>query len=360
MNEDDRYMRRALALAAETVFTSPNPRVGAVVVRDGAVVAEGTHRGAGTPHAEAAALEGTVAPGATLFVNLEPCMHQGNTPPCAPAVVEAGITRVVVAIEDPDPRVSGSGIAYMRAQGVEVVVGVLAEEATALNHAYVHQRLTGRPLVTLKLALSLDGKMAASDGSSRWITGEVSRHHVHDRRAASDGVLVGAGTVVADDPRLTARDGAVSTRQPVRVVVDATGQVPAASRIFDRGEAIVMTTISSPHATKTQWKEAGAEVVELAHSPDGGVDLHAVVENLAGRGWLQVYCEGGAALATSLLRDDLVDRLDLYYAPILIGGDGIGIGDLGVGTIGVADRWTTLQATTLGPDTLLTLTRAER
>ena len=358
MNEDDRYMRRALALAAETGFTSPNPRVGAIVVRDGVVVGEGTHRGVGTPHAEAVALEGSDATGATLYVNLEPCMHHGNTPPCAPAVVEAGITRVVVGIEDPDPRVSGSGIAYLRAHGVEVDVGVLADEATALNDAYIHQRLTGRPLVTLKLALSLDGKMAASDGSSRWITGEESRRHVHDRRAAADGVMVGAGTVVADDPQLTARDG-ISPRQPVRIVVDATGKVLATSQIFEGGEAIVMTTISCPHATKTQWKEAGAEVVEVPHGPGGGVDLHAVVENLAGRGWLEVYCEGGAALATSLVRDALVDRLDLYYAPILVGGDGIGIGDLGVATIGAAHRWNTLRTTRLGPDTLLTLARAE-
>ena len=359
MNEDDRYMRRALARAAETVFTSPNPKVGAVLVRDGAVVAEGSHHGAGTPHAEAAALDGTDATGATLYVTLEPCMHHGNTPPCAPAVVEAGIARVVVAIEDPDPRVSGSGIAYLRAHGVEVDVGVLADEATELNDAYIHQRSTGRPLVTLKLALSLDGKMAARDGSSRWITGEESRRHVHDRRAAVDGVMVGAGTVIADDPQLTARD-VTATRQPVRVVVDSTGEVPAASRIFDGGDVIVMTTISCPHATKTQWKEAGAEVVEVPHSPGGGVDLRAVVENLAGRGWLEVYCEGGAAVATSLLRDDLVDRLDLYYAPILVGATGIGIGDLGVGTIGAASRWTTMRTTTLGPDTLVTLARVER
>ena len=359
MNEDDRYMRRALERAAETVFTSPNPKVGAVVVRDGVVVAEGSHQGAGTPHAETVALEAIEATGATLYVNLEPCMHHGITPPCAPAIVEAGITRVVVAIEDPDPRVSGSGIAYLRAQGIGVDIGVLADEATALNAAYIHQRLTGRPLVTLKLALSLDGQMAASDGSSRWITGDESRRHVHERRAASDGVMVGAGTVVADDPQLTVRD-VMATRQPARVIVDATGKVPAASRIFEDGEAIVMTMISCPHATKTQWKEAGAEVVEVPHSPGGGVDLHAVVENLAARGWLEVYCEGGAALATSLLRDELVDRLDLYYAPIVVGGNGIGIGDLGVDTIGAAHRWKTLRSTRLGSDTLLTLARAER
>ena len=359
MREDDRYLRRALVRAAETLFTSPNPKVGALIVRDGAVVGEGSHQGVGTAHAEAVALEGADAIGATLYVNLEPCMHHGNTPPCAPAIVEAGITRVVVAIEDPDPRVSGSGIAYLRAHGVEVDVGVLADEATELNDAYIHQRLTGGPLVTVKLALSLDGKMAARDGSSRWITGEESRRHVHARRAAADGVMVGAGTVVADDPQLTARN-TTATRQPVRVVLDATGTVPATSRIFEGGEAIVMTAISCPHAIKTQWKEAGAEVVEVANGPKGGIDLHAVVENLGGRGWLEVYCEGGASLATSLLRDELVDRLDLYYAPILVGDEGIGIGNLGVDTIGAASRWTTVRTTRLGPDTLITLARAER
>ena len=354
MTEDERYMARALTLAADAGFTSPNPRVGAVIVRDGTVLAEGAHRGVGSPHAETVALHATDAEDATLYVNLEPCTHHGNTPPCAPAVVDAGIERVVVGVEDPDPRVSGAGLAYLRDRGIEVDVGILADEAAALNDAYLHHRRTGRPLVTLKLALTLDGKLAASDGSSQWITGELSRRYVHKRRARCDAILIGAGTVVADDPHLTVRE-VPSARQPARVVVDATGRVVATSHIFEDGEVIVMTTISSPHVTKTGWKEAGAEVVVVGQA-QAGVDLRAVIDNLAARGWIDVYCEGGAALATSLLREDLVDRLSLHYGPLVV-GEGIGIGDLGVTTLGDAARWQMRQVESMGSDAMLVLER---
>src|SRR5687768_16450232 len=193
-------MTRALELASRPPFTSPNPRVGAVVVRDGRVVSEGIHEGAGTPHAEVRALDGVDAIGATLYVNLEPCTHHGRTPPCAPAVIEAGIARAVIAIEDPDRRVAGKGIEMLRAAGLEVVVGTCAQAAGDLNRAYLHQRATKRPLVTLKLALSLDGKVAAANGSSKWITGAEARARVHARRLECDAVLIGAGTVLADDP----------------------------------------------------------------------------------------------------------------------------------------------------------------
>lgn len=356
MTEDERYMTRALALAAEAGFTSPNPRVGAVIVRGGSVLGEGAHRGVGSPHAEVVALRGTDAKGATLYVNLEPCTHHGTTPPCAPTVADAGIQRVVVGGEDPDPRVAGTGIAYLRGRGIEVEVGVLAADAAALNDAYIHHRRTGRPLVTLKLALTLDGKLAASDGSSQWITGESSRRFVHERRALCDAILIGAGTVVADDPRLTVREVPTS-RQPARVVVDATGRVAATSRIFGDGEAIVMTTIACPHAPKTAWKEAGAEVVVVGQGPAGGVDLRAVIDNLAARGWTDVYCEGGAAVATSLLKEDLVDRLALLYGPLIIGGDGIGIGDLGVASLADARRWRPRQVVAMGTDALIVLER---
>lgn len=356
MTDDDRFMTRALELASRPPFTSPNPRVGAVLVRDGAVISEGVHEGSGTPHAETMALEGVDATGATLYVSLEPCIHHGKTPPCAPAVIDAGIRRVVIAIEDPDQRVAGKGIELLRDAGLDVVVGPCADAASELNRAYLHHRVTGRPLLTLKLAMSLDGKMAAADGSSRWITGEPARTRVHGRRLEVDAVMVGAGTVISDDPRLTVRDVA-APRQPARVVLDATGRVPATSQVFGEGDVVVMTTVEAPHRLKTQWKEAGAEVVEVATSPSGGVELASVLDNLGARGWIEVYCEGGAALATSLLAEDLVDRLELNFGPIIIGGDGIGLGPLGVHTIEDASRWKPADVRRMGDDIVTVLER---
>ena len=356
MTDDERFMHRAIELAAGERFTSPNPKVGALVVRDGRIIAEGIHRGSGTPHAETVALADIDARGATLYVNLEPCVHEGKMPACVPAVIAAGVDRVVVAIVDPDERVGGRGIASLRSAGIATDVGICEPEARALNRPYLHQRATKRPLVTLKLALSLDGKLAAADGSSKWITGELTRTRVHQRRLESDAVLIGAGTVVIDDPRLTVRD-VVATRQPVRVLCDATGRVPASSLMFSGGDVIVMTTIACPHSTTTAWKEAGAEVVLIPQEPGGGVDLSAVMNDLGARGWLEVYCEGGAALATSLLRADLVDRLDLNYGPVVVGGDGVGFGDLGVTTMERASRWQTVDVTRIGDDAVVTLER---
>lgn len=356
MDEDERLMRRALQLASEPPFTSPNPRVGAVIARNGSIVSEGVHQGAGTAHAEAVALDGVDAAGATLYVNLEPCVHQGRMPPCAPLVIAAGVGRVVVAVEDPDPRVAGKGMADLNAAGLEVVVGVCADEARRLNRSYLHQRLTGKPLMTLKLALSLDGKIAAADGSSRWITGETARHRVHERRVEVDALLVGAGTVATDDPSLTARD-VEARRQPVRVVCDAIGKVPATSKIFAGGDVIVMTTAECDQAMRSAWKDAGAEVVDVPQAVGGGVDLTVVIENLAGRGWLEVLCEGGGEIATSLLRLDLVDRLDLNYGPLLIGGTGVGLGDLGIESMDEASRWHLVEVQRVGDDVVSTLER---
>ena len=356
MTDDQRYMTRALELAARPPFTSPNPRVGCVVVRDDAIVSEGFHEGAGTPHAESRALDGVDATGATLYVNLEPCVHQGRTPPCAPAVIGAGIRKVVVAIEDPDPRVAGNGIAMLREAGVEVVVGPCEDVARELNRAYLHHRTTGRPLVTLKLAMSLDGKMAATDGSSRWITGDRARAAVHARRMEADAVVIGAGTVLTDDPRLTVRD-VEAFRQPARVILDASGRVPPTSRVFGAGEVVVMTTVAAAHPLKMGWKEAGAEVVEVSAGSDGGVYLPRVLDNLGARGWIEVYCEGGAALATSLLAEDLVDRLELHRGPVLIGGDGIGLGSLGNRTIEEASRWRTVEVSRMDNDVVTVLER---
>ena len=357
-SDDERFMRHAFRLARRAAFTSPNPRVGAVVVQDGRVVSSGAHAGAGSPHAEALALRGVDPRGGTLYVNLEPCVHDGRTPPCAPAIIAAGIKRVVGAIEDPDERVGGRGYRLLRGNGVEVTTGVLASEARQLNAAYVHQRLTGLPLVRLKLAMSLDGRMAAPDRSARWITSEATRRRVHARRAAADAVMVGAGTVLQDDPRLTVR-GLRVARQPARIVVDGAGRVPPDAAVFDTSPpagVIVATTDHASHETRVAWKEAGAEVIVLPHAPTG-VDLDALVHALAGRGWLEVYCEGGARLATSLLVDDLVDRLELHYGSVLLGRGGPEVGDLGSETIAGAVRWRLLDVTRSDDDVILTLDR---
>lgn len=357
VDNDERFMQWAMALARSVPFTSPNPRVGAVLVRDGRVLAEGFHRGAGSAHAEAVALDGVDAGGATLYVNLEPCMHEARTPPCAPALVGAGVARVVAAIEDPDERVRGQGLAYLRDHGVEVVTGVLADDARRLNAAYIHHRESGRPLVTLKLALTLDGHLAAPDGSARWVTGDAARARAHERRLECDAVLVGSGTVMADDPRLTVR-AVDAPRQPLRVVVDSSGRVPSSAALFgEPGNVLMATTAACPHETQTEWKAAGAEVAVLPDT-DGRVDLTVLLRLLSARETLEIYCEGGARLATELLLSDLVDRLELHYGAVLVGGDGPRIEDIGVTTMSEARRWKTLEVERLGDDVILTLERA--
>lgn len=348
-SSDESFMARALDLARSVPFTSPNPRVGAVVVRDGRIIGEGAHMGAGTPHAEAAALRDLDARGATLYVSLEPCNHHGRTPPCAPAVAEAGISRVVAAMRDPDPRVAGSGFSLLRDRGVEVTNGVLALEAERLNAPFLHHRTTGRAFVSLKLALTLDGRLAAADGSSRWITGPSTRAEVHRRRLESDAVLVGSGTVLVDDPQLNVRD-IEAARQPAAIVVDSRGRVPAARRIFHADRALVATTMAANHERQLEWKEAGAEVIVLPEL-DGGVDLDALVVELGRRGMIEVFCEGGAGLATALLKRDLVDRLEIHQGSLLVGA-GPAIGDVGVDTMGDALQWTLVSSRASGDDVI--------
>jgi diaminohydroxyphosphoribosylaminopyrimidine deaminase/5-amino-6-(5-phosphoribosylamino)uracil reductase len=356
--DDERYMRRALELAARPPFTSPNPRVGAVLVRLGDVIGEGRHEGSGTSHAEAVALNGVDARGATLYVNLEPCAHHGKMPPCTDAVLASGVERVVVAIEDPDERVSGRGLTALRAAGIDVVVGTCADEARELNAAFLHHRTTGRPFVTLKIALSLDGRMGASDGTSRWITGEAARRRVHARRLESDAVLVGSGTVREDDPSLLVTEVAAS-RQPLRVVVDSSGSVPPEARLFNSPEPVLIaTTERADHDVQTRWKEKGAEVAVLSET-SSGVDLAEFLDLLGRREVVELYCEGGGRLATSLLAQRLVDRLEVFHAPILLGSGGPGLSDIGVSTISDALRWKVTAVERLGDDSLTVLGRVE-
>jgi diaminohydroxyphosphoribosylaminopyrimidine deaminase / 5-amino-6-(5-phosphoribosylamino)uracil reductase len=341
---DEGWMARAVALAEGGRGTvSPNPMVGAVLVRDGRVVGEGFHRAAGQPHAEVVALAaaGPLAAGATCYVTLEPCAHHGRTPPCVDALLQAGVARVVAAVADPDPRVDGDGLARLRAAGITVTVGVGAAAAAEQNAAYLTHRRLGRPRVTLKAAASLDGKVAAPDGSSQWITGPAARADAHRLRAEADAVVVGAGTALADDPRLTARiphptgapprgspdpSGHV-VRQPLRVLVDAAGRVGASGHLFDAAApTLVATTAAAPAAAVEAWRQAGAEVLVLkeAARPDGGrgVDLADLVAALGRRGVLELLVEGGPRLQAGFWAAGLADRLVWYLAPLVIGGDG--------------------------------------
>lgn len=317
-------MRQALDLAAKAIGrTSPNPMVGAVVVQNGHVVGAGYHGAAGQPHAEAIALReaGERARGATLYVTLEPCDHHGQTPPCTEAVLESGISRVVAAVEDPDPRVAGRGIGRLRESGLSVEVGLLEKEARELNAAYVKHRQTGLPLVTLKWAISIDGRLATRNGSSRWITSEEARREAHRLRDTHDAVLIGIGTALRDDPELTCRlpDG----RDPIRVVVDSSLRLPPTARLLRTGRSpvIVASIASVDPVRKASLIEAGAELL-FCESFKGRTSLRDLLGHLARRGILSVLVEGGATVHASFLEAGLADRVSAFVAPILIGGAG--------------------------------------
>jgi diaminohydroxyphosphoribosylaminopyrimidine deaminase / 5-amino-6-(5-phosphoribosylamino)uracil reductase len=318
------FMGRALELAAlGRGLASPNPMVGAVVVRDGRVVGEGWHEGPGTPHAEVGALiaAGDRASGATLYCTLEPCDHAGRTPPCTRAIVDAGIALAIVATGDPNPLVDGRGFERLRTSGIEVQTGVLEEASRRLNAPFERHILTGLPFVTLKSAASLDGKTAARDRSSKWITGEAARDDVQRLRARADAIVVGAGTVIADDPSLTVRDPSYAGRPPLRVVVDASGRVPPSTRVFDAAApTFVATTARTDRTAVEAWAATGADVVSFDQDETGGVSILELLAHLGKRDVQSVLLEGGATLAWSFVREDQVDRLVLYLAPKLIGG----------------------------------------
>jgi diaminohydroxyphosphoribosylaminopyrimidine deaminase/5-amino-6-(5-phosphoribosylamino)uracil reductase len=351
----------ALALAEGErgrLTAPPNPWVGCVLVRDGEIVGRGFHRQAGEPHAEPLALAeaGERAQGATAFVTLEPCSHRGRTPPCAPELVKAGIRRVVIAIRDPDPRVRGRGVAMLEEAGLQVEVGVLADKAESNLSPYLHHRRTGRPLCLLKAAISLDGRTAAADGTSQWITGPSARADAHRLRAESGAVLVGVGTTLADNPSLTARDvDPPAPRQPLRVLLDGRGRVPATGPLFDTSLAptLVITTPLADGSAVAAWQAAGAETEVVGHV-EGKVDLAATLDVLGRRGILQVMVEGGAALHGALINEGLVDRVVLYVGGCLLGEDGR---PLAAGrfpsSIAEAHRWTILGARMVGGDVRL-------
>ena len=416
MLSDEAAMAEAISLGERGRLTAaPNPWVGCVIVSpDGQIVGRGFHRRAGEPHAEVHALReaGGRAQGATAYVTLEPCAHQGRTPPCAPALVEAGVARVVVAVRDPDENVAGRGIEILRAAGITVDVGVGAAAAAHSLAPYLHHRRTGRPLCLLKTAMSVDGRTAAADGTSQWITGPEARADAHRLRAESGAVVVGAGTALVDRPTLTFRnlefEEGLTPQQPLRVLVDAAGRVPATGPLFDRTLApiLVITTSASDQAVRKAWAEAGAEVVEVGDgakgagrtgvrhgsastasagefptplSPaaaqaageagaaaadsavraasdtlPGGVDLGAALGVLGQRGVLQAMVEGGATLHGALLRAGLADRIVVYQGGVILGAEGLpAFAGPGPATLDEASRWRLVAVRQVGTDARL-------
>jgi diaminohydroxyphosphoribosylaminopyrimidine deaminase / 5-amino-6-(5-phosphoribosylamino)uracil reductase len=323
-------MTLALRLAAKgQATTSPNPMVGALVVRQGRIVGQGFHLRPGTPHAEILALRqaGTQARGGTLYVTLEPCCHLNKrTPPCVPEILRSGLRRVVIAMQDTNPSVKGKGAAALRQAGLSVMVGVARFEAEELNRAYCHWMKTGRPYVTLKAGMTLDGKLATASGESRWITGELSRREVHQLRGRVDAVLIGIGTVLADDPSLTARTGPrfeqLTPRQPLRIIVDSRLRTPFTAQVLaqqDRAKTIMATTAVAPAARRSVLQKKGIEILTLP-ALQGRVSLRALLTQLGRRGIMSLLVEGGGEINAALLKAKLVNHVRLYMAPLLLGG----------------------------------------
>ncbi len=320
-------MSRALQLAARGLYsTHPNPRVGCVLVSDDRIIGQGWHERAGGPHAEinALAAAGDQARGSTAYVSLEPCCHQGRTPPCTDALLAAGVRRVVAAMVDPDPRVAGRGLAALKAAGIDVASGLLEAEAERLNAGFVMRTRHGRPLMRCKLAMSMDGRTALASGESRWITAEPARHDVQRLRARASAIMTGIGTIRADDPALNVRWPG-SERQPVRVVLDPELDMPPTARtLYLPGEVVILTAAAHDGARAIALRAAGAEVVQLAPSPDG-LELTAVTAELGRRGLNEVHTECGPTLAGALLQAGLVDELVVYMAPLLLGDNARGL-----------------------------------
>lgn len=359
--DDIGLMHRALALGEVARATcGPNPWVGCVIADRGEIVGEGSYTEAGGMHAESRALAyaGDRARGATAYVTLEPCDHHGRTPPCSEALIDAGVSRVVVGIEDPDDRVSGRGIQRLRDAGVEVDVGVGHDEAEESLRPYLHHRSTGRPWCVLKAATSIDGRVAAADGTSQWITGEAARADAHRLRGESQAVVVGSGTALADRPALTARDlDPPPPVQPLRVLLDARGRTPATGPLFDvdRAPTLVVTTAGADVDTVAAWKDAGVEVEEVAGRDGGGLDLGEVIDRLGRRGIVQALFEGGAAVHGSLVEADLVDEMVVYVGPTLLGPRGRAAFDgFDVPTITAAGRWRLVGSAVVDGDVRLT------
>ena len=351
------HMAAALGLARRGLGSVwPNPSVGCVIVREGRVVGRGRTAAGGRPHAETEALAqaADLARGADAYITLEPCSHHGKTPPCAEALIAAGVTRVIAATEDPDPRVSGRGLALLRDKGVKVETGVLEEEAREIIAGFRRRIETGKPLVTMKIAATLDGRTATHSGESQWITGEDARARGHLLRAQSDAIMIGSGTARIDDPLLSCRLPGLEDRSPVRVVVDGRLSLPLTGKLVASARDIplwLLTRTGNSPERLAALDDCGVEVIEIDPDQDGNVDLEAGMRELGERGLTRVLVEAGGHLAASLLRRQLVDRLAWFRAPMLMGGDGLPAAvAFGIDKLEYAPRWRRLSAACLGSD----------
>jgi len=353
---DRRYMRLALGLATRELGNVwPNPAVGCVLVRNARIVGRGWTRAGGRPHAETVALlqAGGAARGATAYLTLEPCSHHGWTPPCAEALVRAGVRRAVVALLDPDPRVNGGGVAILEDAGIEVTTGVLATEAEALNHGFLTRIREGRPILTLKLATGIDGRIATATGESRWITGPEARHRTHVMRARHDAVLVGANTARTDDPSLTVRGLGVG-RQPVRIVLSRRLDLPLDGQLAKTAGKFPVWLCHGPGTdpdVRRAWESRGARLFEIPPGPDRQLDPVAALRALGSAGLTRVLCEGGGTLAASLLSSAMVDRIVTFGAGLALGAEGApSIGALGLERLADAPRFRLVESRTVGVD----------
>jgi diaminohydroxyphosphoribosylaminopyrimidine deaminase/5-amino-6-(5-phosphoribosylamino)uracil reductase len=357
-------MRAALALARRSLGrTWPNPAVGCVIARDGVVLARGRTRDGGRPHAEADAIANAKESleGATVYVSLEPCSHHGKTPPCVDALIAAGVSRVVSALEDPDPRVKGDGHARLRTAGIRVEVGDGAIEATEINAGFLMRVRQGRPLFHLKVAGSLDGRIATASGESKWITGEAARADGQHLRATYDAILIGAATATADDPELTCRLPGLGFRSPVRIVLDSKARLALSSKLVRTAREVpvwVVCTNAAPLPSRRALEEQGVEIVEVAAEGTGRVDVHVASKALGSRGLTRVLVEGGGAVSAAFLKAGLIDRVSAYHAGVVLGGDArSAVGDLAVSRLDFAPRFRLVSVRELAGDTVETWRR---
>lgn len=361
LEQDQRFMRLALRQAVRAQGrTSPNPLVGAVIVKDGTVIASGYHRKAGTPHAEINAIAKAppeIIRGSTLYVTLEPCSHHGRTPPCCEAVAHCGISRVVVGMVDPNPLVAGRGIRYLQDRGVEVVSGIMNEECHRINRAFCHWITTGQPWVIMKAGMSLDGKIAARTGNSGWITNELSRRYVHQLRDKVDAILVGIGTALADDPSLTTRLPGRNHRDPLRVILDRDLRLPPNARVLaqdSNAPTMICCGPNADHGRAEALVAAGAIIQTVELGAEDLLDLRGVLKILGRRQVTSLLVEGGSRVHGTFWAQGLVDQVKLFYGPLMLGGDGISLlGQLGLDRVDQARRLSSITHRRFGDDLMI-------
>lgn len=357
----EKYMRRALDLALlGKGKTNPNPMVGAVIVKNDKIISEGYHRGYGRPHAEIEALKNSKrdVAGSTMYVNLEPCCHYGKTPPCVKAIIDSRINKIYIGMLDPNPQVKGKGMKILRDAGIDVTAGILRKEAIALNLPFVKYITSNIPFVILKSAASLDGKIATNAGESKWITGKLAREYVHEKRFESDAIIVGIETVLKDDPKLTARRNGKIIKEPLRVILDSKLRIPENAKILqdDQAKKTFIATTSSARKSKIKvLKKKGAEIFITQSNAEGRVLLEPLIRKLGNKGISQVIIEGGGEVNASALEEGIVDKVILFYAPIIIGGKKSPsvVGGNGIKRLDKAIRINNVKVTQLGYDIMI-------